>query len=110
MMVDLGGIEDFQALLARLGQDEIRMYYDTLKGLADSTDIPPNNRIMAIKEMRTILERYAKGQEVEIPKFIEVGRKKFEAMEAAHAATIKVKNRLDDGEPIEDILHLGENE
>ena len=106
-MIDLNGSVDFQGLLARVGQDEIRKYYDTLKKIADDKKMPPNSRIGAVKEMRVILEKYCIRHEVEIPRFIEVGIKKFEAMENAHAATVEAKNRLDDGETIEDILHLG---
>ncbi len=104
----LVGMGFYDVLLMHASQDEIRYYYETLKKVADDGSLSGMNRVSAIKEMRSILEKYSIDNSVEIPKFIEVGVKKFGMMEEAWAKTEEAKERLEDGDPIEDILHLRE--
>ena len=105
-MVNIDGVVDFRGLLVRLAQDEIKGYYDTLKRIADNKEMPPPSRVSAIKEMRVILEKYCLASDVEIPKFIEVGARKYKMMEQVHKDTVKAAKRIAAGDVIEDIVDM----
>ncbi len=102
----LQSLKYLDMMKSQLIQEELIRTFEILKEIANNTEVAPQSRVNASKEIRVYIEKYAHEHEIEIPKFIDVPENKYAMMEKNYKASIDVESRLEQGEAIEDILGL----